>query len=189
MIDNGSKFNKKRLRFTPILLIVVIIIILTFVFLFPYSPLYINRVIKQNPENTVDYNQATIDQQKNGNTIKNDTIKNNNTDKPPIPTPIPGNTKNNVQLNITSANQNGSILQIRILISAIDNNGECKLTLKQDGKNSVVKTTSVQALASISTCQGFDIPMSELSNGAWLITVEYESPTLTGTITKNINLD
>jgi len=145
----------------------------------------------QATPSTINYGPATSDQQKNGATIKSNGATSSSasgSDKPPAPTPIPASTQKSVSVSITAANQNGSILQIRALIGAVENNGTCTLTLSQAGQQTITKTAATQALASTSTCQGFDVPTSELSTGVWHITITYDSPTLTGAATKDVTI-
>ena len=132
-------------------------------------------------QKSVNYDPSTPEQQKAGTTVKS-----GSTDTPPTPTPIPGSDKKNVQILITAANQNESTLQIRTLISAVENTGICTLTLTNAGKPTVTKTVNSQALASTSTCQGFDIPISELPVGTWHIVIEYNSTALTGSANQDI---
>ncbi len=133
--------------------------------------------------NKIDYGPATSEQQKAGTNTKTSSA-----DTPPAPTPIPSSTKKNVQVTITAANQNGSILQIRALIGAVENTGTCTLVLTRAGQSSVTKTAGTQALSSTSTCQGFDVPTSELSTGTWQALITYDSHTLTGSATKSITV-
>ena len=136
-----------------------------------------------NSNNGVDYKPATTEQQQAGTTVKT-----GSSDTTTTPAPIPNSTKKNVQVSITAANQNGSTLQIRVLIGAVENTGTCTLTLTRAGENSVTKTSNTQALSSTSTCQGFDVSTSELSPGTWQALITYDSSTLTGSTTKNITI-
>lgn len=133
--------------------------------------------------NEINYRPATAEQQQAGVASKT-----GSTDTPPAPTTNQGSAIKNVQVTITAANQNGPTLQIRTLISAVENNGTCTLVLSHNGQNSVMKTANTQALSSASTCQGFDIPVTELSTGTWQATINYESSTLKGGATKNITI-
>ncbi len=134
-----------------------------------------------NNTNNIDYGPASKDQQDAGNSVKSS----GSSDTPPAPTEIPGSNKKNVQLTITSKNQTDTVFQIRALISAVENNGTCILTLK-NGNKIVTKTAKSQALSTTSTCQGFDVPISELSSGSWDVLIEYNSDTLTGKVTEEI---
>lgn len=129
--------------------------------------------------NSVDYGPSTTEQKTSGAQIKT-----GSTDIQPTPSPVPGSSKKNVQLTITVANQNGSTLQVRILIGTVENTGQCTLILTKSGQQTITKTAGIQALASTSTCQGFDIPTSELSVGTWQLSVSYDSTSLTGTSDK-----
>lgn len=75
---------------------------------------------------------------------------------------------------ITSSKQNGSVYQIRTLISVVASSGNCTLTITRDSKT-VTRTSGVQAGPSSSTCQGFDIPIDELSPGDWNIVVDFSN--------------
>lgn len=84
-----------------------------------------------------------------------------------------------IALTITAANQNGSLLQLRTLIDTVTSSGSCTLKMTK-GSTSVTKSVGVQALASASTCKGFDIPVSELSAGSWTASVHFENSTVKG---------
>lgn len=100
---------------------------------------------------------------------------NNNLDDKKTPSnneaPDTDQADNQLSATITAANQNGQILQIRTLVDIIDTNGVCTLTLTGPAEKVVTKTASTQALASSSTCKGFDIPVTELSTGIWKINI------------------
>ncbi|MBL8160198.1 hypothetical protein JNJ66_07135 [Candidatus Saccharibacteria bacterium] len=80
-----------------------------------------------------------------------------------------GNTSGGVNLTITAANQNEGTLQIRTQIDAVWN-GTCYLNLTMGDKR-VSREAGIQAMASTSTCQGFDVPVSELAPGEWNLEV------------------
>jgi hypothetical protein len=130
----------------------------------------------------IDNNPPTKEQIDAGNNTKSGSTS----DTPPEPTPIQDSDKKSVQVAITAANQNGSLLQIRALISAVETTGTCTLTLTNTQNNTVTKAAGVQALATTSTCQGFDILISELSTGSWHIDLEYSNDSLTGTATQDV---
>jgi hypothetical protein len=185
---NKAKFITKR---TILWFITALVIIVFGVFGYLYINHKINNKANRSTSGSVNYGPATSDQQKNGTTIKSNSASSPSTsgsDQPATPTPIPGSTQKSVTITITSANQNGSTLQIRALIGAVENTGTCTLTLSQTGQQTITKTAGTQALASVSTCQGFDIPTSELSTGVWHVTITYNSPALTGATTKDITI-
>ena len=182
-----KKFTKKSIIISGVI-VLLIVGALVYVYAFNGNQFDQKPQQKSSPSsiNAVDYGPPTSEQQKSGSDIKSNSS--NSSDTPPAPTPIPGSSKKNVQMTITAANQNGSTLQIRVLIGAVENTGTCTLALTSTGRPTVKKTAGTQALASTSTCQGFDIPMSELSAGTWQALITYDSSTLTGSATKSITL-
>lgn len=156
-----------------------------------------NARLDQRPVNSTNYGPATSDQKKNGDNIKANNTRSttdskstlSGSDQPPAPTPIAGSSKKSVQVSFTSANQNGSTFQTRIQIDTVVNTGTCTLTLSKPGSADVVKTAGVQPLASTSTCQGFDIPTSELSSGTWHMNLSYDSSDFTGVAQKDITIN
>jgi hypothetical protein len=183
-IINKKRFPKKIVAICIVVLLLVIASALTYVYAFNGNLLGWKKSATQNinnDQNSVNSDPATPEQQKAGTTIKS-----GSSDTPPAPTAIPGSDKKNVQITITAANQNESTLQIRTLISAVDNTGICTLTLTSVGKTTVTKTANSQALASTSTCQGFDVLVSELSVGTWHAVIEYGSTLLVGSANQDI---
>lgn len=74
-------------------------------------------------------------------------------------------------VSVTASNKTEQSFQVRVLISQIVANGTCSISLTRTSSPSVTKTAKTQSLASNSTCEGFDIPLSELSTGAWNYTI------------------
>lgn len=179
--------NHKKLLIIVGVVLLLIAAPLTYVYAFNGNLFGWKKPTIQNTNidnNSTSYGPATPEQQKAGTTIKSGSTA----DTPPAPTPIPGSNKKNVQMAITAANQNGSSLQIRVQIDAIENTGSCTLTLTKSGYSTVTKTASTQAYASISTCSGFDIPTSELAPGLWQALITYDSSALSGSTTETITI-
>jgi hypothetical protein len=148
-----------------------------------------------NSQTSTNLSPATNDQKKAGDTTKQNSSgtqnsKQNTTgsDQPPTPTPQANSNKRIVEVSITAANQNGSLLQVRSLISAVVNTGTCTLTLTGPQANPIVKNSDTQALSTTSTCKGFDIPLSELSPGTWQVVIAYNSDSLTGSASKTVTI-
>jgi len=123
----------------------------------------------------VNYEPPTEDQVDAGDDIKdaaNDAVN----------TPAPTGT---VEMSITAANQNDGILQVRTLIQTTSNTGTCTLLLKK-GSTEITKSAPVQALSSSTTCQGFDVPTSELSTGTWQLTINFKNTTVNSTISQSV---
>ena len=78
-------------------------------------------------------------------------------------------------LSITNVAQSGSNVTIRTLIDKVTTEGTCSMTITNltNGKTYAQKV-NVQALASSSTCQGYNVPVSTLSSGKWKISIDYK---------------
>ncbi len=186
------KIEKRKSKKRTVVIIVVAIVLLVTASAFTYVYAMNGKLFgweaqkaqnKSNNQGTVNNGPATSEQQKAGSAAKS-----GSKETPPAPAPIPGSNQKSVQVLITSANQNqsGSPLVISSQIGAVVDSGTCTLTLTKAEETNVTKTAGVQALASTSTCQGFDIPASELSVGTWHILLEYSSSTLTGSAAKDV---
>ena len=75
------------------------------------------------------------------------------------------------------------VLLIRVNISQRIESGECRITLAQPSQNKfVTKSADIVTNPSSTTCKGFDIPVSELGNGSWDITINVTDGNRTGDI-------
>lgn len=125
-----------------------------------------NADINQN----IDYSEPTQEQKDAGNVQKNnsDEIQESKV----ISATISSLTSDNNQVRIKS-----------VISGVVTNSGTCKLTLTKSTGESVEKTANTYALPSTSTCMGFDINRSELSNGNWtatlIVTINNENTTAT----------
>lgn len=125
-------------------------------------------------------NEATSDDPLDGSPTPS---KEGYTDKPPTPEPS-DSAKNKVEVNLTAKSQDTGpgLYRFRFNISTVATTGTCTLTLHGSDSTVVTKTASVfQAGASISTCQGFDVPLAELAKGSWQFTMIFENDELYGT--------
>lgn len=138
-----------------------------------------NEPISDPNRNKVDLGSATTDQQQAGKDIKKETVDGSNQ-----PAPSPGTS---IPVIISAASQNGSMLQVRSLIQSVISDGTCSLELSHNGQK-VSKSSGVQAMSSSSTCQGFDIPTSELSPGTWTIQLTISAKEGTGVATRTVDI-
>lgn len=89
---------------------------------------------------------------------------------------------------ITSANINNNIVQIRAVINGlVSSDDTCLLTLTKDVE-SIQKTAPTYALPSSSTCQGFDVSISELSTGTWSINLSVTASNETANAVSEITI-
>ena len=94
-----------------------------------------------------------------------------------------------LEVAITSTNQNNGMLQIRSLITPILGSGTCHLELSKLGSPSLRSDASVQNLSSSSTCQGFDIAIASLSPGVWRVVLSVESGNRSGTTSSEVSIE
>jgi hypothetical protein len=108
----------------------------------------------------------------------------------PSGTSEPTTTPTSSNVSITAASQRADILSIRTLIAGIESSGTCSLTLSKGASNiTTIPVVGIQAGPSSSTCQGFDISVSQygITPGLWSITINVSSGSMTsstkGTVT------
>jgi len=94
---------------------------------------------------------------------------------------------NELDARITAASQNDSVLQIRTLIQKVTSKGSCTLTLTS-GDQTVTRKAGIQALANSSTCEGFNVPTTDLSQGKWNITIHISSEGQEVTLKKTVEI-
>lgn len=130
------------------------------------------------PESEINLDAPSQEQLDAAQQQKEDSLTNDQTDQQPT---------SSLGVTITASNQNNasSRLQIRTLIDAVLGSGSCTLTL-QKGSVIVSRSANIQAGPSNSTCEGFDVPLTELSAGTWSITVEATSGNASGKATSQV---
>lgn len=185
-----QKKSKKALLITVTAILLVAVAATTYVYAFNGSILgWTNKKESSRSVNEINYDAPTKEQIDAGKTIEkenqSDNPNNVGSDRPVEPQK--GAEKSTVPIVISAAGQNGAIAQIRTLISAIVTDGNCTLTLTQNGKT-VTRTAAIQSLPSSATCKGFDVPVSELGAGKWQITVTFENATIKSSATSTITL-
>lgn len=89
---------------------------------------------------------------------------------------------------ITYAKVSGENLVIRVNIDQYLNSGKCTLGLRRDGGTIYTAEASIVDAATTSTCEGFNVPMTELSGGHTTIWIFLESGDKTGEIHGEVDL-
>lgn len=116
--------------------------------------------------------------------------ENAETGKKQTPTQYDGEDPNSLEeitgyISYSAVNQDH--LSIRLTINQFLTSGTCNLTMTS-GSSTVTKSAEVIGNASTATCQGFDIPLSELPSDNWNISIKITSGDKTGTITGDTTL-
>lgn len=146
------------------------------------------------PDKTDNFKSATPEEITNGETIKTRNIEDGDSKQSsgstPLPDPSPSEDggKPTVDAQITAVNVDTSMLRIRVLIQSITNSGMCILTLTKEGVLPYSLSADVQSLPNGTTCEGFDIPLSELSSGVWTANVEFENDSIRATTSEEITV-
>lgn len=184
---------KKRLldtkKIIAIVMLLVLVLALTILYLFLQHKLNINNSSSQKSSTSpvVNLDKPTTEQKAAGEDTKLNS--NNNNDETNTTPSSTDNQKRLVAVTIPAANVNSSVLQIRSQINTVDSTGICSLTLTGPESKVITKTSEVQALASTSTCKGFDVPVSELSTGSWQVDLTFNNSSLTGMASKTITIE
>jgi len=181
--------ENKSLKKIILPLIVIATIVIGFGAYKTYQYFTTESKVKQNTnqENKTNYNKPIQEQIDQGNVIKNETINKTPTNNE---TNTDNSTSSTGSLVITRPLENeviSNILQIRTLINGVNDNSKCELIMSNANK-SITKTAGIQALASSSTCQGFDIPVSDLSSGEWTIKINIINNSSNLTATRKIKI-
>lgn len=186
--------SKKKIKLLVPLFLVLVLVGGAFSYVYAFNGSifgWTNKSTESN-ETSTNYDKPTKEQKDAGDEAKKNTVEgekpnSNNTDRPQSPTNPTASGKSNTDVSFTAASQNGDLLQMRVLISAVENSGSCTLTLT-NADRVITKTSEVQAQSNTSTCKGFDVATNELSTGSWAARVVYTSPSSTGSATKNIEI-
>lgn len=83
----------------------------------------------------------------------------------------------------------GSNLVLRTTINQTISSGTCSLALtNQNTSASITRTANIAANPSSASCEGFNIPLSELSSGTWNIEVTVTSGNKTGILKDSVTI-
>ena len=126
---------------------------------------------------TVNTGPATSTQVDAGQGAKDETV--NNPEDTVSPT---------LSANIISSQITDGVFRTRIKIDSVTT-GTCEITLSKSGQSSIKKVVNIQPAASISSCQGFDIPVVEFpSSGNWSYTIIIKTSNSSTQIQSNIEI-
>lgn len=144
---------------------------------------------------TSNLDPATDDQKTTGNDIKQSTLEqvdggkeSTGSDPSPAPQTITGSDKKLVGMEISAANQTDTTLEVRSFIQTVTNSGMCSLLVKNPQGATYIATAEVQALSSMTTCKGFNVPLNQLSAGTWTIVIDFANDNLTANASKEITI-
>lgn len=82
-----------------------------------------------------------------------------------------------------------NVAMIRVTIDQIVSSGTCKLELKNTSLGKIItKNANIAQNPSSATCEGFDVPTSELGSGTWNIEITIQGDNKTGVIRGEITV-
>lgn len=148
-----------------------------------------------NVDDSINLDKPSEDELKAGSDAKQRTVdsdENKNqtgSDPAPEPQPIENSDKKSVHAEITAANQDESFLHVRTLIQTVASSGTCTLVMTGPQAKTYTATAAIQPLPSSSTCKGFDIPLDNLSPGAWTIKIDFNNDELTASTSKEVIIE
>jgi len=179
--------SQKRSNKKPLVIIVSIFIAIVAGWLF-YAhhyqtwPFHSADKPKTSPtSHKIDYSPPSDDQTKSGADVKSQIADDSKDSK--SPTESPSTTQQDtLGVTITTV-QPGQTVRVRAIIDAVASSAKCTLNMTGPNGKTYSATASVQPMASSSTCQGFDIPMTSLASGDWKVTITVTDGTITGSAT------
>lgn len=127
----------------------------------------------------IDYSPPSDDQTKNGAGVKGQIADGSKDEGSATQPTTPQNT---LGVTITSV-QPGQTVYVRAMINSVMSSATCTLNMTGPNGKTYSATAPVQPMASSSTCQGFNIPMTNLTSGNWQITVTVTDGASTGSAT------
>lgn len=89
---------------------------------------------------------------------------------------------------ITYAGVSGANLVVRVNIDQYLSDGSCNLSLLSNGNAVYGDTTKIVASASTATCEGFDVPVSEIGPGSYGIVINLSSGDKIGVIKGEVDI-
>lgn len=177
-IHKSTKFNRTLAVGTIVVLALISVVV--FAYVNKIGP-FASKVSTGSSD--INFGPATDDEIKAGQDSKQQTVDqdeanaNSGSDPSPAPTPDPAGGKPSVSMAITKSESSNGTFIIRTSIQAVSSAGTCTLNMSGPNGKTYSASSKVQALPSTSTCQGFDVPLSSLSDGSWKIEIHFENDT------------
>lgn len=187
------RMNKNKHHTKLILIILIIVALLVgggvFAWFSPLVPFFGNKPQQDTSGGIINYDSPTTEQQKAGNQAKQDFINRTNANQGGTDKGDDGSSSgSSVNITISHSGTAGDVYQLRTIISAIDDNGTCLLTLSSSGKDNITQSVPTQSLGSYSVCAGFDIPTSQMGSSEWNAEIVYKGEAGQATVKQTIRV-
>ena len=168
-IKNRSNNSKNIVIIVLVLLIIAVCSVTYFVF-----------IRNKNIPNENQSESSQLDNE-NGNEKNETPIQNESTNNPTA------GTDETIDGYFTHKSISNDTLVLRVLIGELLSGGSCSLKII-NGERAVTRQAPTINSATTASCEGFDIPVSELSSGLWTIQIEITANNRLGTITDEIRI-
>lgn len=177
-----KKSNKKLLVIIVSILVAVVVGWLFYAHHYQTWPFHSADKTQASPTGRkIDYSPPSDDQTKNGADVKSQIADGSKDSKSATESP---STTQQSTLGVTITTvQPGQTVRVRAIVDAVASSAKCTLNMTGPNGKTYSATAAVQPMASSSTCQGFDIPMTSLASGDWKITITVIDGTSTGSAT------
>lgn len=144
---------------------------------------------KNKEESRIDSGVSKQEEPKNTNTTANEAEKTEETKKD-VPQYSGDNPNEADSLSgvVSYADVNSGELIIRVNINQFLSTGSCKLNITKNGANVYSEEVNIEESVSTSTCNGFKIPVNNLTSGDLQIEIELESEGKTGRINGKVRI-
>ena len=186
MTKINNKNRRRRTHHPAVTLTVIILLIGVLIF--------VSKMLADNASDIVEDNKKGASNTTENTKAERTPAENQTpTDDGDHKTPIQNdgddpNTKDSLTGVITMAEASNGMVHIRVNIDQYLSSGTCKLDMHSDSGVTFNDNAVIIPTASTSTCEGFDIPVSNLTSGHWSININLETSDKTGVITGDINI-
>lgn len=175
------KRNKKWLLW---IMVLIFIVIASVIIILVWNNYFRDKEIPSQ----VDTEQVVVDV---NNDIQEETIDNEGEYDEPKVVQYEGdnpNLNNTLTGAVTYVAVNNATLNIRINIDQYLNEGKCSLAILNDNNEIYSEEANIVGSVATSTCEGFDVPVSELGNGKFELRIVLRSSDKTGIISGEVNI-
>ena len=182
--------NKKQKRYWILALTAMVLLYLTNSWYFKFFPFSSNQPGSDNTINSTPTSEQTKPQETSDKATANPNIKEVEKNNPTSYEGADPNESPSLFGVISYQSVTNGKLAIRTTIDQIVRSGACELSLTNSKTGKVVyKQAQIIINPSSSTCEGFDIPLTELGSGAWQIKINLSGQGKAGVIEGSVQIE
>lgn len=178
--------RKRDFRWVKWLLFLVLIIVAVIVVILVKNN-YFGEKQENNTQHSEDTNKPEDKKPEEGSNETNTEESGKEEKAPQYEGESPNKSENLTGL-ITYADVIDNELVIRVNIDQFLQSGNCNLTMSRNGVTYYSQSVGIQESVTTSTCDGYKIPVSELSKGDFQVEIDLESDGKSGKITGRVRI-